>query len=402
MINFDFDKDCYSCGLCETSCPTQAITFKPNVEASLVPNVAIDLCINCGKCDRICPHLNPPSCNNSLSTADAYAAYNKDEKVRLASSSGGLFKLLADLFIKNGDYVCGCVWDNQMLPVHIVSNKPEDILKMMGSKYIGSIAKNCYEEIKHLLKANHKVLFTGTPCQLDALYRYVGSQPNLYTMGVICHGVAIPSIWKQYLEKLENQYGKVINYKFRDKTLGWTNFFNKITFASNKTICYNVSVDALYMKAFLKGFILRERCFSCTFKGDKMKADLLVGDFWELPKKYNQIDDDKGLSCILVLSNQGRFLFEQIKSGVHFIPVEREEIFKGNQNLLRPYPKPLERDAFIAEIEAGEKDLYTIFNNYVKPKDTYNRIKLSFKKLLFKLGIYKPFYKLSRYLRKRL
>lgn len=39
MIQFDFDKDCYGCGLCAEICPMQAITMVENKDGFKVPQI---------------------------------------------------------------------------------------------------------------------------------------------------------------------------------------------------------------------------------------------------------------------------------------------------------------------------------------------------------------------------
>lgn len=61
MISFDFDKDCCGCHACMNACPVGAIKMKPNKEGFFMPNVNMDVCIKCGKCEKVCPHLNTTS-----------------------------------------------------------------------------------------------------------------------------------------------------------------------------------------------------------------------------------------------------------------------------------------------------------------------------------------------------
>lgn len=45
MIQFDFNKDCYGCGLCAEICPTQAITMVENKDGFKVPQIDANKCI---------------------------------------------------------------------------------------------------------------------------------------------------------------------------------------------------------------------------------------------------------------------------------------------------------------------------------------------------------------------
>lgn len=168
MIKFDFNKNCCGCTACKNSCPTGAIQMTENSEGFLLPVVDKTKCVDCGKCDTVCPFLNSENGEKvQLLKSKTYLYYLKDEKIRMNSASGGAFYGIAEQFVENGGYVCGCVWDNDLEACHIVSDKIDDVLRMQSSKYTQSNMKNCYSEIKELLKAEKKVFFTGTACQVS-------------------------------------------------------------------------------------------------------------------------------------------------------------------------------------------------------------------------------------------
>lgn len=54
---------------------------------------------------------------------DTYIAISSDVTNTINSTSGGIFWELANAIISNGGYVCGCVLDQELNPVHIISNK---------------------------------------------------------------------------------------------------------------------------------------------------------------------------------------------------------------------------------------------------------------------------------------
>lgn len=190
MIKFDFNKNCCGCTACKNSCPTAAIQMTENSEGFLLPVVDKTKCVDCGKCDTVCPFLNSENGEKvQLLKSKTYLYYLKDEKIRMNSASGGAFYGIAEQFVENGGYVCGCVWDNDLEACHIVSDKIDDVLRMQSSKYTQSNMKNCYSEIKELLKAEKKVFFTGTACQVAGLKGYLGKEyDNLLCAAIICHG----------------------------------------------------------------------------------------------------------------------------------------------------------------------------------------------------------------------
>lgn len=401
MIQFDFQKHCYSCGLCESVCPTGAIVMQPDVDGFLVPKVSEEKCIHCGKCDNACIHLNVKEPEANVYGATAYAAYNLDEQTRLSSSSGGLFKLLADLFIENGDFVCGCVLNEDMMATHIVSNCSDDIKRMMGSKYVQSDIRGCYLKIKSILNNGNKVLFSGTPCQARSMLQYIGNNPNFYTMTVICHGVTSPMMWKKHIDEIEAKHGRISDFKFRDKTIGWRDTCNQVQLISNKAILKILSVDAFYQKAFIKSLLVKERCLSCVYKGKNIETDMILGDFWGLPSHYSAMDDDKGLSCVLTLTSKGNLIYNAISNKIKSVKVDRDIIFHGNARLMTPTSAHPKRGEFFGDVLMEKDSLSNLLFQYIGPQNHTERAKYLFKLALKRLRLYKTYYNYRMGKRKR-
>ena len=58
--------------------------------------------------------------------------------------------------------------------------------------------------IRDRLEEGTAVLFSGVPCQVDGLKRYLGKDyPNLLTCDLVCHGVPSPAVFRAYLDGLE-------------------------------------------------------------------------------------------------------------------------------------------------------------------------------------------------------
>ena len=103
----------------------------------------------------------------------SFAAANRNKKIRMQSSSGGIFSLLAEYIIHNGGAVFGAAFNKEFLVEHIKVEDINSLLKLRGSKYIQSDIKNTYKAAKALLDENRLILFTGTPCQIEGLKTYL-------------------------------------------------------------------------------------------------------------------------------------------------------------------------------------------------------------------------------------
>lgn len=146
-----------------------------------------------------------------------YACYYKCDNIRFHSSSGGIFSLLAQQF----EVVYGVAMTEDCYGAEFVRVE-NDIAPLRGSKYLQAKVGDAYKQAKQDLLDGRRVLFTGTPCQINGLYAFWGKvYYNLYCMDIICHGVPKPALRKQYIEWLEKQTVKKVtgvNFRSKEKT----------------------------------------------------------------------------------------------------------------------------------------------------------------------------------------
>ena len=141
-----------------------------------------------------------------------YAVYNKNEQIRFASTSGGIFSCIASYLINQKKaIVFGAAYDENFHIRHIAVDNVEDLAKLRGSKYAQSNLGDTFVKIKKLLQEGKVVFFSGTPCQVAGLKKYLKlDYRNLYCLDFICHGVASPETWNAYVEDLKNK-GEIQN-----------------------------------------------------------------------------------------------------------------------------------------------------------------------------------------------
>ena len=214
-----FDKtNCCGCGACSNICPKSCITMQADEEGFLYPKINKKTCINCGLCEKICPILNKPKTYQIL---QCYAAKHKNSKIKLKSSSGGIFTALAENILKEGGVVFGAAFDKDWNVRHTFCKNLNDLDKLRRSKYVQSDIGLTYRQTKDFLDKECKVLFTGTPCQIAALRNFLGKEyENLLTAELFCHGVPSPTVWQKFLEE-NTQKNRIKAIDFRHKRLGW-------------------------------------------------------------------------------------------------------------------------------------------------------------------------------------
>lgn len=340
-------KDCMGCHACANICPQNCISMEADEEGFLYPTVDYSLCINCNRCIEVCPIINKTEIYNKPT---AYSCINNDEEIRLDSSSGGIFTLVAESVISQGGVVFGAKFNERFELEHNFVETKEELSELRGSKYLQSKIGDSYKQAKFFLDSGRIVLFTGTPCQIAGIKSYVNKPyTNLVSIDIICHGVPSPDVWRKYVEYREKEVGtSAQRIAFRRKDEGWKRYSVSFLFKNNTEYRQNLSKD-LYMRAFLKDVCLRPSCYDCKFKSLNRQSDITLADFWGIQNILPEVDDDKGTSLIFVNSEFGHRLFNEIKEKMSYQKVDIQEAVKYNSAAIKSSKYNLNRDGFMSE-----------------------------------------------------
>lgn len=309
-VAFLKENACTGCGACVSVCPQGAIEIKEDANGFWYAYVNQEKCSQCGKCSEICPAIHF-QCSGS-SHPQSYAAMAVDE-IREKGSSGGVFEVLAREILSQGGYVCGASVKSLTCVEHEIINDAKDLGRLRKAKYVQSRAFFIYPEVKKLLDENKKVLFSGTPCQVAAMKNYLGkSYENLYTIDLICKGVPSLKIFRKYFWELGKELGKEIrNVDFRSKwVFGWKPGM-KIECKDNSIYAEDMEQN-VYLQAYQNRLITRPSCDECKYATLPRQGDISLGDFWNVGKYKEELDDGKGTSLCLVNTKKGKELYQRI------------------------------------------------------------------------------------------
>lgn len=261
-----------------------------------------------------------------------------DNAIRESSSSGGIFSLLAQHF----DVVYGVAMTADNYGAKFVRTE-NDTSTIRGSKYLQASMGDTYLDVKNDLFSQKTVFFCGTICQVNGLKNFLGKEfDNLFCVDVVCHGVPSPALWEIYIKHQENVYGKKVrSVNFRCKE--W-----KTLEVQENSAFISKDADA-YMQMFLRNYCLRPSCYNCKAKQDK-QSDISIGDFWGIENVAPEMDDNKGVSCVIVRSEKAVVLFEQLRSKLHCKEVSYEDAVKQNPSEFSSTNRPPERDVFFDDM----------------------------------------------------
>ena len=287
-----------------------------------------------------------------------YAGYNMNQDVRLSSSSGAVFSLIAENVLSHNGTVYGVkMSDDCYLAEFTRVTDIAGLVWLRGSKYLQAKVGNTYKQIKDDLLAGKQVLFSGTGCQVNGLKSFLGKvYDNLLCVDVICHGAPSPALWKKYAEYQEKKNGgKLKGINFRCKDDSWMDFGMKEVLAEipqteAKQLYISKDKDA-YMQMFLRDYCLRPSCYDCVAKSVKM-ADLTIADFWGINDVAPEMNDGNGTSLILVRTDKGMKMFNTISSNLKLKEVAYKDGVRSNPAEYRSSRRPPQRDTFFIDMQS--------------------------------------------------
>ena len=396
-IKFEDKSACCGCTACKNVCPKDAIEMKEDEEGFLYPEVNKEKCVNCGLCKKVCPVLNQRVEKNKQL---AYIVNNKNDEIRKQSTSGGAFSAIAEYAIENGGVVFGATFNKEFNVEHTYVTTKEELKKFRGSKYVQSNLKNTFKEAKDFLENNKLVCFSGTPCQIEGLKKFLGKDyQNLITIDIVCHAVPSPLVWRKYLdyEKKKNGLDNIQEILFRDKSKYGYKYSMMTIKAESAVYSEGVETDP-YLRAFFGDLSDRPSCYNCKFKKQNRVSDFTIWDCFTAENFDKNLDDDKGTSRILIQTEKGIEIFKQIEDKFNYKEVKVEDLVKNVKEMYNSVSMNIKRKEFFKDINNMEEKEF--FNKYF-PNGVKVRIEKKVRTYLAKTGFYKKIKKIAKKILRR-
>lgn len=321
---------CTGCSACMSGCPKDAIEMRSDSLGFKFPDIDVEKCIECKKCERICPVIAISDVNKEKNKPVAYAAQLFDANDVINSQSGGAFKAIADYVLGLGGMVYGAAFDDTLNVVHKRIDCNAELNQLRYSKYVQSDVRDTFREVVSDLKNNLKVLYTGTPCQIAGLKAVVPGnlQKNLITVDIVCHGVPSPAVYRGYIAYQEKKHhSKVERFIFRDKQkFGWRSAKERLIFANGKEVS-SYDYNFLFQRMDL---LARRACDGCRWCNLDRAGDLTIADCWGWEKLHNQTFDEKlGVSLILVNNVKGANTLSSVNN-LNKVAIDLENVMQRN------------------------------------------------------------------------
>lgn len=386
-MNLCEKEKCTACGACVNACPKNCISYIVDENGFSYPQIADNLCINCGACQRVCHPLNDVNRNYP---SKAYAVWSSDPKDRKSSTSGGAASVFYKTILEKDGVCFGAAFDNN-LNVVIKGYSDSRTIEFKNSKYVHSDMGKTYESIRELLIQGNKVIFIGLPCQVASIKTFLKKDyDNLILVDIICHGTPPIEHLKEHIYTIEKKKNKKTEFiKFRDD-----NAFYFSSFGADGCFYKKHKELDTYLLSFFNALNYYESCYNCKYACNERVSDITIGDFWGLGLEI-PFDHPYSGAISLVLTNtpKGETFFDSTRNKLFSEERPVEEALKGNDQLNRPSGKNKDRELFLKlNKEKGfEEACLFIYRDHMK----------KYKKIIFKQDVKSNIRKFAKKLLRR-
>ena len=353
-------KECCGCTACVTICSKKCLIMEKDEYGFSFPKMKNPTaCTSCSRCKTVCPieknkFINP---NATYQKPLCFFGWHKDEGIRMASTSGAAFVVIAQACETQGfDIYYGVQYNNEMMAVYNGVSSVSELFKFTTSKYVQSDLLTTYSDILGQLKGGKRILFSGTPCQVEGLQNIVPQKyrDQIITVALVCHGVSSPVAYRMYLKEIAERYGAQVEYlRFRDKRMKngvLSHRFTTIKLSNGECLA---DTENPYTLAFKLGLMHRESCSKCPYTTPYRSVDFTIGDFWGIDDYVPELKREvsKGISLIYVHTNRASRLLSEIQKRM-FIQEETLEhsLHVRQQQLRMPFARNSRRDVFLNKV----------------------------------------------------
>ena len=345
MIQIHDNDACCGCGVCAGVCPQGCIAMEEDAEGFLLPRINSEECVRCNLCEKVCPMINvsedipDPAFNQK-----GYVVQHKNAQILEESTAGGAFTAIANNVVEKNGIVFGAVLSQDLYATpsavyHKGVETKADLRFFRNSKYVQSyVSRSVIQEIKSTLEQGRYVCFSGTPCQVEGVKRFLDvlhiDQEKAVLVDVVCHAIPSPKAFRQYVSYMEKSGVPMIkSMRFRDKHYGYK--YSTMNIVSNNNHCnYHRGIESdPWLRAYFSNICDRKTCYNCSFKKIHRVSDFTIWDCFQVDRLSREMDNDKGATRVLIHTRKGQSLFEQIKDDVLYEAIDPQVLIQGGKSI---------------------------------------------------------------------
>lgn len=320
-INYTTTHDlCLGCGVCEGSCPTNAIQIEVK-QGRFLPKVNDILCNNnqgCHHCFDSCPGLGvdllrisatlfPDNTTKKDRMAGRYlkcfTGYSNDYNIRFHCASGGMVTQFLIYLLEN-KYIDGAVvttFDplNELLVHSFIARTKEEILKAKSSKYSPVTMDHVIQDIK---SSEGKYVIVGLPCHIQGFRKYEALNKSFKKkivgyFSIYCSSGRSFYLTEYVFKKKEIDKKGLKYFAYRDEGCLGSLIAKGIRTKDLRPFHIKERYQNYYHP--LRSFFIPRRCLFCIDHYGEL-ADLCFGDIHIEP----YIEDKVGINSIVARSRE--------------------------------------------------------------------------------------------------
>ena len=351
---------CCGCEACVQVCAHNAIKMQEDNEGFRYPVVDSSLCVECSLCEKVCQYYEMPPKHQEEKYV--FGGYNNNPEVRSESTSGGAFSAVVEAYCDCNYVIFGAKADGLKVYHTYIEDKKE-LGVFRKSKYSQSDIGKSYKQVKSFLKEGKKVLFSGTPCQIAGLRKFLYSvnQDCLLTVEVICEGVPSPLYIRKWDRHLRKCYGSgiaSIDYRYTGKALfqegKWD--FQQTDISLDNNSGKRVVIDRWFnpfWSIWLNHLMSRPSCYKCPFTTSNRGADITLGDLWGVhlycPELYGK---NGGSSLVVCNTEKGKEVFRKAQQQMYGHELAFEDALRYQSPMKKCISENPDRDRFMADLQS--------------------------------------------------
>ncbi len=348
MVTINDKVKCCGCSACANICHKNAIRMVQDAEGFMYPKADASLCNNCGLCEKVCPVTNKEA-HKTQDLKKAYLIQHRKKDVLAESTSGGAFTAIAEYVISQGGVVFGAAFDSQFKVIHTSAHTSTELAKFRNSKYVQSDLGDTFCQVKSLLSKGTMVCYSGTPCQIQGLRKYLMKDyENLILVDVVCRAVPSPGVWEKYYQ-YENSKGHIKDIRFRDKKLGYQYSTMAIKTQNGKIRREGIESHP-WLRMFFSGMIIRPSCSACRFRDPHRISDITIWDCFNVYQLDKRMNEQLGVTRALVHTEKGQDVLGKICDRIHVHEIAYEDAVKGVKEMRESPAMHPDRRKFFADL----------------------------------------------------
>ena len=291
----------------------------------------------------------------TVTSVKRYARSFMRKQISLMKSSELICCKIASWVIRQGGVVFGAAYDKDFQVTHQYVETYEDLKIFRNSKYVQSYTGDALKQVKDFLKQGRMVCYSGTPCQLEGLLRYLRKPyENLITIDVMCHSITSPKIFRMYVAEMKKKYGDDLsNIMFRDKSPYGYKYSQMSVYKGGKQV-YREGVDTdVYLRSFFSDVNVRPSCYDCKFKKQHHLTDFSIWDCFDVYKFSNKLDNDNGVTRILANTEKAQLILKEIQEDTTIMEIPVDEAVSGVHEMLHSVKMSPRRERFFELTNIG-------------------------------------------------